>query len=109
MNSILSILMAAAQLIPTAVTVVQAVETAMPAGTPGATKLAAVQATMGTAYSSIQTVETAFVNVWPVLNSFITVLINNFNALGIFKHTSPAAAGALPSPSPAPATVSKAG
>jgi hypothetical protein len=76
---------AVAQLLPVAAQMVQAVENAMPAGTPGATKLDAVKVGLNSVYTLAGAAEVQFAQLWPHLQVMINGFVTVFNRLGIFK------------------------
>lgn len=79
---------AVSDVFPAVQTFVQQVEAIFPAGTPGATKLAAVKSFLDAAWGEIGTVEVTVEEIWPVLSSLITPLVALYNTLGIFNHKS---------------------
>lgn len=87
---IIQIIEAVAELMPVVSKAVQAVEQAMPAGTPGAQKLDAVRTMIANAYTAEQNVQVAFDQVWPSLQAMINMMVASFNAAGVFKKATPA-------------------
>lgn len=71
---------------PAVDTFVQQVELAFPAGTAGATKLAAVRAFLESAWATLTGVETTFASAWPTLEALITTLVTLYNTIGLFNH-----------------------
>jgi hypothetical protein len=86
---------AVASLLPVVATLVQGVENAMPAGTPGAMKLEAVKSGLASIYAAEQNLSVHFDAIWVPLQGMITTLVNAFNAAGLFvrkaQATTPAA------------------
>lgn len=75
MGSVLSIIQAVVQLLPTILNIVQAVEAIMPAGTPGAAKLDTAKNLIQSAYATVQSTTTTFEQVWPSINAVITAVV----------------------------------
>jgi len=73
---------------PTVDMLVQQVESAFPAGTPGATKLAQVKAFLDAAWAQVSGVEVTLEQVWPYLSTMITALVALYHSLGTFNKQS---------------------
>lgn len=74
-----------ASLIPLLTSMVQIVEAALPAGTPGAVKLKAVEDALASAYAKEQNASVAFSEVWPALSGIASSLVATFKAAGTFQ------------------------
>lgn len=95
MQTFLAIIQIITQLFPLIIEAVKAVESAMPAGSTGATKLALVQTMLETGYTSEQAAIVSFEKIWPTITNVISLVVTEFNALGLFK---PAPVAATPAP-----------
>jgi|GEM_PF-3228314 len=71
---------------PAVDTFVKQVEGAFPAGTAGATKLAAVESLLQGAWVKIAGIEATFEDVWPALSGAISALVAVYNTAGLFTH-----------------------
>jgi hypothetical protein len=89
-QAIIQVASAVGSLLPVAGTFVQAVESAMPAGTPGAAKLETVRVGMASVYNASGEVAVAFETVWPHLQAVIASLVAIYNSMGIFHKDAPA-------------------
>lgn len=89
---------AIANLLPLLTALVQSVEAALPAGTPGASKLKAVEDALASAYVKEQSATVAFSEVWPALSGIASSLVATFKAAGTF--TSSPAQTVVPSAPP---------
>ncbi len=77
-------------LLPTLITMVQTVETLLPANSSGEQKLAMVE-TMLTSANSVATDAVAeLTTVWPAIAKVVTGLVATFNATGLFHTSTPA-------------------
>ena len=74
MNNIVIIL----QLIPAIITALKAIEDAIPGSGMGEQKLAAVRA-------MLEVIDGSVSKLWPQISGVIGVLVNLFNATGVFK------------------------
>lgn len=83
-SSLLAKLHAVAALLPLLTTLVQTVEATLPAGTPGATKLKAVEDAVASVYEKEQVAQTTFSEVWPLLSGVASTLVATFKATGEF-------------------------
>ena len=81
-------LQAVAALLPLLTTLVKTVETALPVGTPGATKLKAVEDALASVYEKEQLASTSFADVWPLLSGLADTLVATFKATGEFTSAS---------------------
>lgn len=86
------------ELLPVASSLVQAIEGALPTGTPGATKLDAVRVAISSVYSTIEGEVVSFEQVWPMLQPMISGFVTVFNRLGLFHHSTPAPVAAPADP-----------
>ena len=66
------------QLIPTLITALKAIEDAIPGSGMGEQKLAAVR-------SMLEVIDGSISKLWPQISGVIGVLVNLFNATGVFK------------------------
>lgn len=73
-----------ASLLPLLTSLVQTVEATLPAGTPGAAKLKAVEDALASAYAKEQSLSVAFSEVWPALSGIASSLVATFKAAGTF-------------------------
>ncbi|KAF1009500.1 MAG: hypothetical protein GAK28_00138 [Luteibacter sp.] len=80
-----------ANLIPLLTALVQGIEAALPAGTPGAAKLKAVEDALASAYAKEQNASVAFSEVWPALSGIASSLVATFKAAGTFQSSKPSA------------------
>lgn len=80
-----------ASLIGPTIEVVKAVESAVPAGTKGADKLAIVKDTLTKADAVVNAAAPVVASLWPVLESIIAAAVAAFNASGIFRRSKPVA------------------
>lgn len=87
---IVQVASAVGSLLPVAGTFVQAIESAMPAGTPGAAKLETVRVGMASVYNASGEAAIAFEALWPHLQAIIGSLVAAYNAVGMFRKTAPA-------------------
>ena len=81
---------AIANLLPLLTALVQSVEGALPAGTPGASKLKAVEDALVSAYAKEQSATVAFSEVWPALSGIASSLVATFKTAGTFTSSKPA-------------------
>lgn len=65
---------------------VKQVESAFPAGSAGAAKLAAVKSYMETAWGTVEGVVTDFESAWPTLQALVGALVATYNTIGLFTH-----------------------
>lgn len=72
-------------LLPTLIAAIQAVEEAIPGERRGEVKLAAIRAILEASYAAASDGVGKFEQIWPLIQSTIAVLVNTFNASGIFK------------------------
>lgn len=73
-----------AAIVPALQQFVVQVETAFPAGTPGADKLAAVKDMLASMWGTAQGLEVKFEEAWPTLEALIGSLVAAFNKRGEF-------------------------
>lgn len=66
------------QLIPALITALKAIEEAIPGSGQGEQKLAAVR-------GMLEVIDGSISNLWPQISGVIGVLVNLFNATGVFK------------------------
>jgi hypothetical protein len=93
-SSLLAKLQAVAALMPLLTSLVQTVEAALPAGTPGATKLDAVKNAIQSVYEKEQLATASFSEVWPLLSGVVDTLVATFKATGAFTSASSSNAAA---------------
>lgn len=72
-------------ILPLIIEVVQAIETALPQGTKGQTKLALVQDTVKTAYDAVNQTSTTYEQVSPLVTQIVSNVVSTFNDTGVFK------------------------
>lgn len=80
---------AVAALTPLLISLVQGVEATLPAGTPGATKLKAVEDAVSSVYAKEQIAQASFQDVWPLLSGVASVLVATYKATGAFAPSQP--------------------
>jgi hypothetical protein len=68
------------QLIPTLITALKAIEDAIPGSGMGEQKLSAVR-------SMLEVIDGSISKLWPQISGVIGVLVNLFNATGVFKNS----------------------
>lgn len=83
--AIIAVIQAVANLLPTIISLVSAVEAALPASGQGAAKMTMIKGALQSAYSVEQNASVAFEQVWPTLQTTISGLVAAYNASGIFK------------------------
>ncbi len=66
------------QLIPALITALKAIEEAIPGSGKGEQKLSAIR-------GILEAVDGSITSLWPQISSVISVLVNLFNATGVFK------------------------
>ena len=71
---------------PAVDTFVRQVESAFPAGSAGATKLAAVKSYMEAAWGTVEGVVIDFESAWPTLQALVGALVATYNTIGLFQH-----------------------
>lgn len=74
----MKILLLVVQLIPALISLIKAIEDALPAAGLGAEKLAAVRKIIEATYEGAA-------EIWPTLEKVISAIVSMFNAVGIFK------------------------
>lgn len=108
--AILSILSLIVHLLPLVAQLVQQAEAVFPEQGSGAHKLELVRSTLEAAYTTANTTETAFHQVWPALNGAISATVAGYKAIkgGSAPVAAPAAATAAPvDPLPAGAAIAQ--
>lgn len=81
---------AVANLLPVAAQLVNSVQQAMPEGTPGAAKLETVKNALEHIYAAEQKTVATFELVWPPISAIISGLVSAYQAVGLFKKSTPA-------------------
>ena len=98
METFLTIISLINQLFPLVIDAVKTVEAAMPAQSTGATKLALVQTILETGYTAEQAGTVSFEKLWPTLENVVSLVVTEFNTLGIFTAPVVTPAPAVPAP-----------
>jgi hypothetical protein len=80
-----------AGLIGPTIQMVQAIETAVPAGTKGSEKLAMVKTALTQTEAVVQVATPVIATLWPILEQIIAGAVAAFNASGFFKRSTPPA------------------
>ena len=84
MSKLIAIIKIIAQLLPTIIEAIKAIEAAVPASGQGAQKLALVRELIEAAFEAVQDAGVTFGEVWPAIQRMITKLVVLFNSTGIF-------------------------
>jgi|GEM_PF-6200671 len=89
---------AVASLLPILSSLVQLVEASLPAGTPGAAKLKAVEDALASVYAKEQIASASFNEIWPLLAGVAGSLVASFKATGLFTSSKQVAPAVDPAP-----------
>jgi len=84
MSKLIAIIKIIAQLLPTIIEAIKAIEAAVPASGQGAQKLALVRELIEAAFEAVQDAGVTFSEVWPAIARLIAKLVGLFNSTGIF-------------------------
>lgn len=85
MSKLIAIIKIIAQLLPTIIEAIKAIEAAVPASGQGAQKLALVRELIEAAFEAVQDAGVTFGEVWPAIQRLIAKLVGLFNSTGIFN------------------------
>jgi hypothetical protein len=73
------------QLFPVIDSTIKGIESALPAGTSGTTKLEVARTTIASIFSTIEGLAVTFEQAWPAISGVIGALVTAYNAVGLFK------------------------
>lgn len=85
MANVILIIKTVAELIPAIISIIKALEDAMPESGKGKEKLDVLKSTLESAYAAEQRAEVSFDAVWPTVQAIVTKLVAVYNAIGTFK------------------------
>lgn len=85
MQNLIALIGLVAQLLPTLIAAIKAVEDAMPQAGQGAAKLEMVRGWCEAAYATVTGTTITFAQVWPALEATVKSIVTVKNALGEFK------------------------
>jgi hypothetical protein len=85
MSSFLIIMQVLGQLLPIIVQTIKSVEEVLPGSGQGPAKLSMVKTMLQNAVTAAGQMEVTFEQLWPAMQSVITILVAAYNATGAFK------------------------
>ena len=88
MQRFIMIMSIVAQMFGIIATTIKAVEAALPEPGQGGKKLEIVRAALESAFDKVENAGVTFNDVWPTINTVITMLVGVYNSIGLFKKNS---------------------